>query len=398
MSELALLEWTIVGAVSARGTAAVKRQKKRQEEARRAQHLERVRETTRRYRDRYRETYQDLLAQGLDRFLPQEFAQVKQQLDELDRLLVHDPLAARDLSLQLAPTISRLPARARQARRENEEERRRQEERLAQLRAEATSELGRFLEQAIAQITDPVEQDLVLEQLQALRHEFAGRSVLPEELPAIQREITEKIRHLRAQAARRAQEWREAKARQMEDEARRKLLDLYTAELAKQPNQLQAQQKRERLENLYKLAQSQGLSLEEFQACVLAETESTESAPYGEEARRQAVRAIVESLNRSGFIVDQPRRIPETDEVLIRAKKPAGAEASFSIRLNGTMIYKFDHYEGMKCRDDIDKVLALLEQVYGIQLSDARLLWQNPDRLSKSARPLDWNQRRESHG
>jgi len=392
MSELGIFEWIV-------GSPSRERHRERHAaEVRRAQYLQRVRETTSRYRDRYVATYEDLLAQGLDHYLPQEFAHIKEQLETLDELLARDPLAARDLSLQLAPIISRLPARARQARREYEEERRRQEERLAQLRAEATSELGRFLEQAIAQITDPVEQDFVLEELQALRQEFAGRSVLPEQLPAVEREIAEKLGRLRAEAARRAQEWREAKTRQIEDEARRKLLDLYTAELAKQPDPLRAQEKQARLENLYKLAQTQGLSLEEFQARLVAETEDAERAPCPEEARRQVVRAIVESLSRSGFVVDQPRRIPETDEVLIRATKPAGAEASFSVRLNGTMIYKFDHYEGMKCKDDIDKLLPLLEEVYGIQLSNARVLWQNPDRLANSARPLDVNQRRESHG
>lgn len=392
MSELGIFEW-IFG-----GPSQDRRRDRHAEEARRAQYLERVRETTSRYRDRYVETYEDLLAQGLDQYLPQEFAWVEEQLDELDELLQTDPLAARDLSFELAPIISRLPARARQARREYEGERRRQEERLAKLRAEATSELGRYLEEALAQITDPVEQDFVLEDLQALRDEFAQRSVLPEELPAVQHEISERIRLLREKGARQAQEWRDAKARQIESEARRKLLDFYSAELARHPNQVEAQQKRERLENLYKFAEAQGLSLEEFQARLVAETEDAEPAPRGEEARRQVVRAIMESLTRSGFIVDQPRLLRETDEVLIRAKKPAGAEANFSVRLNGTMIYKFDHYEGMKCKDDIDKVLPLLEQIYGIRLSDARVLWRNPDRLSKSARPLDGNQRRESHG
>ena len=53
------------------------------------------------------------------------------------------------------------------------------------------------------------------------------------------------------------------------------------------------------------------------------------------------------------------------------------------------MIYKFDHYEGMQCKDDIDKVLPLLRDIYGVDLSEERVLWQNPERISKSAKPLE---------
>jgi hypothetical protein len=43
-------------------------------------------------------------------------------------------------------------------------------------------------------------------------------------------------------------------------------------------------------------------------------------------------------------------------------------------------------YEGATCKKDIDSFLPKLEQVYGIKLSNERVIWENPDKISKDAR------------
>ena len=107
----------------------------------------------------------------------------------------------------------------------------------------------------------------------------------------------------------------------------------------------------------------------------------------------------MDSLEKSGFVVGKPQRqIGEKDEVVILARKPAGAEAAFRVTADGTMVYKFDHYEGMRCKADIDQVLPMLQEIYGVELSDARVLWQNPDRISKSAKPIDAGSKEQRHG
>jgi hypothetical protein len=40
----------------------------------------------------------------------------------------------------------------------------------------------------------------------------------------------------------------------------------------------------------------------------------------------------------------------------------------------------------------------MLQEVYGIELSEKRVNWQNPDRLDASARPLDHGGKEGSHG
>lgn len=59
--------------------------------------------------------------------------------------------------------------------------------------------------------------------------------------------------------------------------------------------------------------------------------------------------------------------------------------------LCGKIAYKFDNYQGMTCLKDIEKFNVELEQVYSVKLSDERVLWENPDRLSMDANNLPNN-------
>ena len=69
--------------------------------------------------------------------------------------------------------------------------------------------------------------------------------------------------------------------------------------------------------------------------------------------------------------------------VRIVAKKPSGKRVQCRLDLHGKLIYRFDEYEGMTCLKDIEQFNVELEQVYSVKLSDERVLWENPDRLSK---------------
>lgn len=366
MSEWAIFSWRT------RRQSTVRHDEARQREAtrRREAYLDRIRETTSRYRTRYTEVLDDLINQGLEKYLPEEFATIRSRLTELDRLLATDPEAARTLSMELAPLISNMPRRARAARQESERQQREQErlmremERLqAEQRRQATAELAQFIQRCIAQVKDPIELDFAFDDLQSLRTQYGQQSVSPEELPRVKEEIRQKLGDILARAGQRAAEWKQAKARQIKEESRL------------EAHELQPEDSRQE-----------------------SMTSDVDKPIYDEESRREVVRAIVESLTQEGFVVETPQRMHDSDEVLIRARKPSGSEARFGVSLDGKMFYKFENYEGTECQKDIGKVLPLLEQVYGISLSDKRVLWQNPDRISKTARPIDVNARRSTGG
>ena len=50
----------------------------------------------------------------------------------------------------------------------------------------------------------------------------------------------------------------------------------------------------------------------------------------------------------------------------------------------------------MTCLKDIEKFNVDLEKVYSIKLSDERVLWENPDKLSMDANTLPNNERRKA--
>ncbi|BCD44998.1 hypothetical protein [Helicobacter suis] len=108
-----------------------------------------------------------------------------------------------------------------------------------------------------------------------------------------------------------------------------------------------------------------------------------------EAVRKEMVKAVYASLKQAGFVVQEPSLDKEKDIVIVRANRPNGNQANFKISLDGVLNYRFDHYEGKTCKADMDKVLPQLSQVYGVDLSEERVIWENPDDLDKEARPLN---------
>ena len=114
-----------------------------------------------------------------------------------------------------------------------------------------------------------------------------------------------------------------------------------------------------------------------------------DEAAVDESQRREVVRAVYQSLQQAGFVVDGPEHLTSQgqDEVLIRARRPAGAQADFRVNLSGHLSYKFHQYKGKTCEKDVAPVMATLQDAYGINLSDKRVIWVNPDDQDQDARP-----------
>jgi|GEM_PF-733996 len=370
-------------------------------EARQQGYFDRVQENTSRYRARYEEMLADLVRQGLEQYMPGEFAQVRHRLAELDDLLDSDPAMARDLSLQLGAELSRLPAIAREARRELETRERQRQQDLSEMQKRATSELAQFIQSQLAKISDPIEQDFAFDRIKALQLEYAGRKVSDLELPILKKEILAKTLVIREDSTTKAKAWKDRKSQESIRETQTLLLEIHKeqseAEVSHNPKATQSM-----LASLDAMRQhiaGQGFTMDDLQKQLAAETEKTDKTVVDENCRRMVVRAIMDSLEKTGFVVSNPQRqIGDQDEVVILAKKPAGAEASFRVTAEGKMEYKFDHYEGMKCKSDIDQILPMLQEIYGVELSDTRTLWQNPDRISKSAKPSDTGSKEQRHG
>jgi len=367
---------------------------------RRQAYVDRIQNNTTSFRDRYRAKLDDLINQDLEEYMPNEFAELRNQLSRIDRLISSDPERARDLSFQVGQQLSRLPGLARAARNEFEARKRQRRKELSEMRRQATTAFIQFIHELISEIKDPIELDFAYDEIRAIQAEYQGRTIEANELDALKSSIRSTFSEIRRSAQNKAETWKKEQTKLTAKEANEALVNIYkeqaNLEAAKNPKALN-----EMLSSLDAVKQRIGDTADpdEINSKIEEAATKTDNAIVDENCRRMVVRSIMDSLEKSGFVVSKPKRSGgDIDEVVILARKPAGAEAAFRVTADGSMIYKFDHYEGMQCKDDIDKVLPLLKDIYGIDLSEERVLWQNPERISKSARPLEGDIRGQKNG
>lgn len=353
---------------------------RQRQEDRRRHHLARIREVTAEFIARYETVLHDVRSQGLHSAVPGEFATLSRQVGEMRTLLATDPERARAISLALGREIHGLPRLARQAQEQAEAQ-------AAQRRRELGTELNSVLDRAFLSISDPVARDFAYAAAAGIDAEIRTRVAQDAHLETFYAQLQSRMAHIVAQAESKAVEWKRAQRVAQRAAVRADML-ADVKEVALPAGAALYGGSRAQAEAL--MAQANGEDEAGFDAALKTMLASADQEVVDEESRRAAVRAVYESLQQAGFAVDNPY-LEDGDggNVVVSARKPSGAQANFRIGVEGSLVYKFDHYEGAACKQDLDQVLPMLQQVYGISLSSERVLWDNPDRLSRDARPID---------
>ena len=364
--------------------------------------LARIRETTRRYCDRYRALYEQMIREGCDEYLPAEFDHVRRGLAAIEAALPADPEAARHSSMALGTYLTGLRGLARAAGREAEARERERRREAQEAERGARTELERFLHEQLASFADPVARDFACDELLSLQQEYAGRAVEPGLVEAEKENLAGRLRHIRTKAEAAAAAWKAERARHMDQESQRMLLEIHREQLVRDAAENPDAVRRvlEKLDAFRAgLCTAGGPPVEQTGHMVSSLLREADEAVLDERRRRETLKAVIASLRRVGFVVDRPRRQRDgdRDEVVVKARKPAGNRVQFRVAIDGGALYSFDNYEGMGCKADIDTVLPLLQRIYGVTLSGERVLWQNPDRLSRSSRPIDAGTKEHAH-
>lgn len=339
---------------------------------------ERVRHTTGEHLARHAALLDDLVAQDLSPYVALEFARAQQQMARAEQLLRDDPVAARELSVRIGADVHRLPSLARAALSAGRQAQARFEAQRAQREEAATDALEDTWRAALGEWDDLLARQLAQPVLAKLRLDM----LKPAAERASAADLATAITRIRADADVKAKNVRTLACEEAEAQAR--------AELQAQLQQAGHQASPETgSQTLAELADQLSQALAD-----------ADEAAVNELTRREVVTAVNQALLDAGFVTEKPRRlrVDGGDEVLLRAVRPSGAEAAFRIGLGGVMHYEFDKYEGTACRKDIDQVLPTLQSVYGINLSDRRVVWENPDDLDQQARPRPETTRSTKNG
>lgn len=350
---------------------------------------QRVRHTTRPFVERYRSVLNDVASQGLDAAVAAEFRELSAELRRMEALLDSDPFAARDMSRSLGGRFHGLPRLAREQYRSRQDAERAAAEtfrKTQQAEAERQLQLKAELEAAwragLSGWSTPVALNAALGELQQLRERLLGNTandMSPAEVLVALRGVQQRYE---ADAERQLQAAKDRVQREAVFDA-----------LTLQREQLEQDASKDGGERTVKLrealAHATGLAPSE-QAEVLNQlAQEQDEAAVDESQRREVVSAVYQSLQQAGFVVDGPEHLVSQgqDEVLIRARRPAGAQADFRVNLSGHLSYKFYQYKGKTCERDVTPVMATLQDAYGISLSDKRVIWVNPDDQDQDARP-----------
>jgi Spy/CpxP family protein refolding chaperone len=269
------------------------------------------------------------------------------------------------------------------------------------MRKQASEEFSQLLQLVLSEISDPIERDFAFDELKQLQTEYAGRVVQPGEIGQLKGEIRQRLQNIQVAASTKAQDWKEKKGEETKNESMTRLIDIHRDEaqqdLDRNPKAINGLLSS--LKQMREQIASPGWSIDAISSQINEVSNQADIAVVDENCRKTTVRSVLEALQRTGFVTGTPQRhVGDKDEVIITAKKPSGNEATFKITVDGGLTYKFENYEGSSCKADIDKVLPLLQEVYGIELSNERVIWQNPDRINQTAKPIDAPSSEFKHG
>lgn len=355
---------------------------------------ERARATAERLYQQSLKAYREMESRGYEAYIPEEMARLKLDLSRLQELLVSDPAGARELSYEVNSNQRSMSVLAAAAVKEFEYTEQLRVERAVQEKREHQHALIGLYFTLLQEIKNPIIANFSAFELQELKAAIESGQVQSEQ------DVRACVAEIISKAEFRAGEW---KRTELQNSRKRNVEDKLTeAEQQLRKETIEDQEKAEgflkKIEMLRDTLNSEEADCEdvEKQICQL-ETEVDDTL-ITEEVRRETVKAIIKQLRSQEFTVERPQIIQSDNKNYVKlvAKKPSGKRAVCSIDLHGTIAYRFDNYEGMACLKDIEKFHVDLEQIYSVKLSDERILWSNPDRLSKETRSIPGNDGRHA--
>lgn len=357
------------------------------EAARRRQiYLNRIAATTEQFYNRYNQQYIEMKNRGLAAYIPSEMSRLESDISRIRNLLTSDPEEARDLSYEVDSYIRSMSSLASGAREQFERAERMRVEALREKREHQQSALMQEYFEILQTITNPIVVNYLISEMQQIRSDIENGRLTSSA------ELRKKSSDIISFAESRAAEWKEGTVKKNRQKDVEQVLSEVKERLKSEKieNQEKTSEFLDRISKLKAGLEAGTVEADAIEKQVVSLENEVDETLISEETRRETVMAIIKQLQKQEFTVEKPQLIKTDGKnyVKIVAKQPSGKRAVCNVGLRGKIAYKFDNYEGMTCLKDIEKFNIDLEQIYSVKLSDERILWQNPDRLSMDATSL----------
>ena len=337
---------------------------------------------------RHRQSVQNMINEGLDKYV--SIANINSQINIIEEIVNTNPFEARNLSYQLSSDINYL--------RNDALNRKKEEERIIKEQKNKNKQaVLDYFNKTISSINDIILIDFAKDKFNALRDELMNdEGVTDKEMGVYRKKIESRVKSIIDEANTNASEWRAKKEKEREKRILQTKIEDIEDNLKKENIESKENiEKRDKLlqqiETTKESLNNDSDNIENVVQDIEAIDKETDDIRITEEVRREVVKSIIKSLKGSEFEVSAPELIKDDNGGIVKiiAKKPSGKRAVCKVSLNGKLEYIFDNYEGLTCVKDIDKFNKDLEEIYSIKLSDKKVLWENPDKISKGAIDID---------
>ncbi|MCR5620384.1 MAG: hypothetical protein K6G18_00840 [Treponema sp.] len=335
--------------------------------------------------------YEQMKNAEYDSFVPSEMGELSQNIKNIEQLLQTDIFEARRLCYQAQDSLSSMDFLVRAAKEEFTRQERLRYEEIQRKKAEAKSKLEQAFYTQLGEIKDPAVANFAIQDLESIKSKIQSEAISSKE------ELAQQLKIVCGQANEKARKWKEERL------AKEKIAILSTqidsAIKATESEKFENDDNKNKLVNKMKTLKD-SLTAESSESEIAEKINimrsSVDDSLIDEEVRRETVKAIVKELKSQEFTVEKPQIFGTGKDsyVLIKAKKPSGKQATCKISLEGKLNYRFDKYEGMTCLKDIEKFNVDLEKIYSVKFSDERVIWENPDKLSRTQESSSDTQRR----
>jgi len=348
---------------------------------------ERVRQTTSSFVERYHNELAGIQHQGLAEYVQERYDSCVSQLRQIEAELASSPFSARERSKSLGNEIYALRNVARRIKVQVEEELYQQHRDELEARANAEKERKAHISNAwseeLRNWTDKLSLNLMLKEIKELEQQ-----VFSEQSSEKPKDLLAQFQQLKNKGVEKAARHRALIEKQTQHTTNRDvvqaIVEIVSPSLpAEESKKLTAQ-----ADTIFSAnSQDTNEQLKEIEQL----SDRADEIIENEAVRKETVKAIYNTLKTTGFTVQKPKVVETKEgvrEVIIAASRPAGNRARFKIRLDGSCTYEFDNYKGQTCKKDIDQVLPKLNEVYGVDLSDSRVVWSNPDDEDTQMKPI----------
>ncbi|PTY39401.1 hypothetical protein [Brachyspira hampsonii] len=331
--------------------------------------------------DKYKRNADNMSRKGLNKYV--SMSRVNNKINKMEKIKKSDPKAARKISYDIESEMRHLEDIALENQRKYEE----------MLKKDSRKkELLDYYFNAIRKIEDPILFDFAKNEIEKLRDNVLNDFNLSNDINIYYRRIDNGIADIIKNIEKDANEWKIKREKEKEKRILKTQIDDVEEELKNGNIELKENiEKRnkflEQIENAKKSLSSNNVNIEEINKSIENISDETDKMVITEDERKLKVKSILKTLKSHDFTVEAPELIKDDNGGIVKivAKKPSGKRAVCKITLDNKLEYTFDNYEGKTCLDDMNKFEGDLEKVYSMKFSDKKILWENPDRISKNA-------------